>query len=141
MTAAFLVVCSILQWKMSRSDSFSVRQDDEFICVLLNQLLIECPSAILDMFWFLWQPWKYIKESCWKKQPFLSCHRRLARLYNLGQNIWHKVKKFSKIGQDFRNLYLILHVLWQLLSKFNYWKENWALGRISTQIWYFFNVS
>ena len=24
--------------------------------------------------------------------------------YNPGQNIWHKVKKSSKIGQDFKNL-------------------------------------
>ena len=23
---------------------------------------------------------------------------------NPGQNIWHKVKKFSKIGQDFKNV-------------------------------------
>ena len=29
---------------------------------------------------------------------------------NPGQNIWHKVKKFSKIGQDFKNV----------LSKFAY---------------------
>ena len=25
-------------------------------------------------------------------------------IYNPGQNTWHKVKKFSKIGQDFKNL-------------------------------------
>ena len=24
--------------------------------------------------------------------------------YNPGQNIWHKVKKYSKIGQDFKNV-------------------------------------
>ena len=25
-------------------------------------------------------------------------------IYNPGQNIWHKLKKSSKIGQDFKNL-------------------------------------
>ena len=24
--------------------------------------------------------------------------------YNPGRNIWHKVKKYSKIGQDFKNV-------------------------------------
>ena len=24
--------------------------------------------------------------------------------YNPGQNIWHKVKKYSKIGEDYKNL-------------------------------------
>ena len=24
--------------------------------------------------------------------------------YNPGQNIWHKVKKYGKIGQDFKNV-------------------------------------
>ena len=24
--------------------------------------------------------------------------------YNPGQNMWHKVKKYSKVGQDFKNL-------------------------------------
>ena len=26
------------------------------------------------------------------------------QIYNPGQNIWHKVRKSSKIGQEFRNL-------------------------------------
>ena len=29
-------------------------------------------------------------------------------IYNPGQNIWHKLKKSSKIGQDFKNFYQIL---------------------------------
>ena len=37
--------------------------------------------------------------------------------------------------------YLILSVFWQLLSKFNFWKADWALGCLSTQIWHFFNIS
>ena len=55
--AAFLVVCSILQWKMSQSDSFSARPYDKFFYAK--------PTATVDwmsfwysggMFWFLWQP-------------------------------------------------------------------------------------
>ena len=49
--AAFLLFA-----RLNQSDSFSASPDDGFFCVLLNQLLIdECPSDILDMFWFLWQ--------------------------------------------------------------------------------------
>ena len=50
MVAALLIVCSILQCKMNQSDSYSACPDDEFICLLLNQLLIECPSDTLDTF-------------------------------------------------------------------------------------------
>ena len=31
---------------------------------------------------------------------------KVERPYNPGQNIWHKVKKSSKTGQDFKNLLL-----------------------------------
>ena len=34
----------------------------------------------------------------------------LRSTYNLGQNIWHKVKKYSKIGQDFKNVISIFNV-------------------------------
>ena len=67
--AAFLVVCSILPWKMSRTDSFSAGLNDEFLSVLLNELLIKCPSDILDMtFWHVFfDNLKCVKESCWKR--------------------------------------------------------------------------
>ena len=68
--AAFLVVCSILQWKMSWSDSFSASLGDEFFCVLLKQLFIECPSDILDM--FLWQPESIWKNPAEENKPFSS---------------------------------------------------------------------
>ena len=32
--------------------------------------------------------------------------------------------------------YLLLHVFWLLLWKFNIWKGKWALGSISTKIWH-----
>ena len=37
--------------------------------------------------------------------------------------------------------YLILHVFWQLLPIFNFWKEEWALGCISIYISHFSNIS
>ena len=27
-----------------------------------------------------------------------------TRIWNLGQNIWHKLNKYNKIGQDFKNI-------------------------------------
>ena len=35
----------------------------------------------------------------WAKKKFF-------KIYNPAQNMWHKVKKSSKIGQDFKNLLL-----------------------------------
>ena len=61
LAATFLVAYSILQWKMSQSDSFPARLDDEFFCVLLNEVLIECPSDISDVLIFL-TTWKNIKD-------------------------------------------------------------------------------
>ena len=68
--AAFLVVCSILQWKMSQSDCFSARPHDKFFYAK--------PTATFDWmsFWYSGDmyvltsltTWKHIKEYCWKKQ-------------------------------------------------------------------------
>ena len=52
---------------------------------------------------------------------------------NPGQSISHKVKKSSKIGQDFTNL-LSDFVFFDSDCQFNFWKEDWALGCVSTQI-------
>ena len=58
-SAAFLVVCSILQWKMSQSDSLHVRIG------MIPKFFYVKPTATFDwmsfwysgdMFWFLWQP-------------------------------------------------------------------------------------
>ena len=38
------------------------------------------------------------------KEAGLNYGQKLVRSDNAGQNIWHKVKKSSKIGQDFKNL-------------------------------------
>ena len=37
--------------------------------------------------------------------------------------------------------YLLLVNFWLLLSKFDFWREYWALGCVSTQIWDFSDVS
>ena len=34
-----------------------------------------------------------------------------------------------------------MKAFWQLLSTFNFWKKDWAIGWISTHIWYFSNIS
>ena len=71
--AAFLVVCSILQWKVSQSDSFSARPYDEFFYAK--------PTATFDWmsFWYSGDmyvlisltTWKHVKESYFKKNIFL----------------------------------------------------------------------
>ena len=64
-----------------------------------------------------------------------------VQIYNPGKNIGHKVKKSSKIGPDFKHFSSNFACFWQLLSKFNFWKEDWALGCMFTQIWHFSNIS
>ena len=64
-----------------------------------------------------------------------------ASSYNPMQNIWNKLEKSSKTGQDKKSWYLLLRVFGLLLPKFNFWKGDWALGYVSTQIWDFSNIS
>ena len=78
LVAAFSV-CSILQWKMSRSDSFSASPDDEFLCHAE-------PTFDWMYFWYSRHvlisltTWKYIHESYWKSKHFSPVIRGLARL-------------------------------------------------------------
>ena len=60
---------------------------------------------------------------------------------NPGQNIWNKVKKFSKLGRVRKLWYLFLCTFWLLLQNFNFWNEDWALDHVSTQTWKFSNNS
>ena len=47
----------------------------------------------------------------------------------------NKVKQSSKIGQDYKNsiyiyvqyIYSIIYIFSLLVSKFNFWREDWAL--------------
>ena len=51
--------------------------------------------------------------------------------YKPGQNMLHKVKNYSKIGQDFKNVisnfYLIFRVFLTDIVNINFWNEDWAL--------------
>ena len=80
--AAFLVVCSILQWRTSQSDSFSARPYDKSFYVK--------PTGTFDWmsFWYSGDmyvlisltTWKYIaKRILLKKKTFFSCHKGLTR--------------------------------------------------------------
>ena len=54
--------------------------------------------------------------------------------YNPAQNIWHKVKKYSKIGQDFKNVISNFACFLTAIVSFYFWKEYWAPGCVSTRI-------
>ena len=45
-----------------------------------------------------------------KKETGPSYGQKFVSSDNPSQNIWDKLKKYSKIGQDFKNEYLILRV-------------------------------
>ena len=38
------------------------------------------------------------------KETGPSYHQKVASSDNPGQNIWHKLKKYDRIGQDFKNV-------------------------------------
>ena len=56
--------------------------------------------------------------------------------YNLGPNIWNKVK----IGSTKTFRCLLLQILWLLWRNFNFWKRDWTLGCVSSQIWDFCTI-
>ena len=37
-------------------------------------------------------------------EGFFYCALYAIAIYNPGKNIWHKVKIYNKIGQDFKNM-------------------------------------
>ena len=57
--------------------------------------------------------------------------------YNPEQNM----RILVKLDRARKVWYLLLRVFWLLLPKFNFWKGDWALGYVSTQIWDFSNIS
>ena len=58
------------------------------------------------------------------------------------ENIWKYLLKSSKNEHNKKGYrYLLYRVFWLLLPKFNFWKGDWALGYVSTQIWDFPNIS
>ena len=74
---------------------------------------------------------------------FMTTVFSLAKLGStiLGKTFGTK-QKSSKTGQLKKSLVsTFLGVFWQLLPNFNFWKEDCALGYVSTQIWDFRNIS
>ena len=65
----------------------------------------------------------------------------LARNYNPGQNIWHKVQKSSKIGQDFKSLLHNFACFLTAIVKFIFWKEDWTASPPKVDIFVIFPKS
>ena len=53
---------------------------------------------------------------------------------NIKQNIWNIIEKSSKSRQEKKSLISTFACFWLLLRKFNFWKRDWALGYVFTQI-------
>ena len=45
-----------------------------------------------------------ISNIYWYESDLFELSNIYVVLYNPGQNIWHKVKRYNKIGQDFKNI-------------------------------------
>ena len=69
--------------------------------------------------------------------PKAACPRSC----NPQQNIWNKLEGSRKTGQDEKSLLSICACFLTAIDKFNFWKGDWALGYVSTQIWDFPNIS
>ena len=60
---------------------------------------------------------------------------------NPEQDIWNIIDKSRKTGQDKKSLISICACFLTAIAKFSFWKGDWALGYVSTQIWNFPNIS
>ena len=59
----------------------------------------------------------------------------------LDKTFGSKQRKSVKLDRSRKVWYLLLCVFRLLLPKFNFWKGDWTLGYVSTQIWDFPNIS
>ena len=50
------------------------------------------------------------------------------------QDIWNRVGEASKTGHGKKGLISTFACFLTATAKFNFWKEDWALGYVSTQI-------
>ena len=71
--------------------------------------------------------------NCWKRFLGVSC--------SLGRGIWGGMESPVKLDGARKVWYLLLRVFWLLLPGFNFWRGDWALGYVSSQIWDFPNMS
>ena len=67
---------------------------------------------------------QYIIWAAISSFPLYKCS--MGDNYNPGQGISNRIEKSGE--------YLLLRVFSLLLPKFNFWKVDWALGYVSTQI-------
>ena len=94
--------------------------------------------------------WK-IGETLWlsTKCQITKVSRRLCQVKTQTLVVQTILEKIS--GEKYRNTvkldrkrkvwYPLLIVFWLLWPKFNFWKENWALGYVFTRIWNSPNIS
>ena len=94
----------------------------------------------------------YPKSCTWKAQIHLQKISLIRPYWKSNQSEWSSYLSKNKIfGTKQKNpvkldcirkvWYLLLRAFWLLLPKFNFWKGDWALGYVSTQIWDFPNIS
>ena len=88
----------------------------------------------------LWSFRKCRKMQVWRRLGKVAVNNlfsptTLDKIFGIMQRSPVKMDKTSKI------CYLILRVFWQVLSKFDFWKENRVLGCVSTQNFNFSNPS
>ena len=74
--------------------------------------------------------------------PFLSfvftVKAKLICPYDLGQNIWNKVNKLSKLNKARELWYLLLHTFWLLLPQFNFLEETLGTRpNLHPDLWFF----
>ena len=65
----------------------------------------------------------------------------LMRLTILGGVLGAGWRDPVKLDRTRKVWYLLWHVFWLLLPRFNFWRGGWALGYVSTQIWDAPNIS
>ena len=69
---------------------------------------------------------------------------KLLLWVNPGQNIWNEIQKSSKTEKVKTFWYTLIYccvVVGLVLPTFNFWKGDWALGYVSTQLWDFTDIS
>ena len=81
-----------------------------------------------------------ISTNSYVKETWPSSSKKLVFSDNPSKNIWHKLKKYSKIGQNFNNVIYSSLCFCQVLSTFNFCKGDWQLGFVSTHTWHFTNI-
>ena len=65
----------------------------------------------------------------------------LDKDFEVTGNIWHKLKKNSKIGQDFKKVISSFVWFWQVLPTFNFGNKHWGVDYVSTHISHFSSYS